>query len=427
MNMLLNKKEIPEHLLKFFKPVGQLNSGNDAMVPARLALALQADGWIVRSELPWCKRSPMPESCTNRPAKSLESVFMLVKRQGYYSDFEAVKKVQSTPAEAIIARVESARRSQIEANRVRAADDTRVATTGRIIGQETTCEAYASGFRNFWQADLWFESVDKPHGLTGITIDGEDELVGLDATSQGYKGAHFATYPPGLIRPLIQAGTSERGACPGCGAPWVRVTGRRVLRRERPNQYVKRTGEEGTGNTCANDVAGVESRTLGWRPGCGCYGLELIGAQPREPVKNAKEVGMVVCPSTPPVPAASSGAREDLVDYEAKHAAWVVAYERWIADWERLQPLYDACAIVPCTMLDPFLGSGTTSVVSLRLGRRSVGIELSEAYIRENAVPRIEGCLLDLRRTELLPRRKGETGVRGRVVERPRGKSENCP
>jgi hypothetical protein len=44
--------------------------------------------------------------------------------------------------------------------------------------------------------------------------------------TQPYPGAHFATFPPKLIEPAIKAGTSERGVCPECGAPWERVVER---------------------------------------------------------------------------------------------------------------------------------------------------------------------------------------------------------
>lgn len=45
--------------------------------------------------------------------------------------------------------------------------------------------------------------------------------------TQPYPGAHFATFPEALVAPCIKAGTSERGVCPECGAPWQRVDGAR--------------------------------------------------------------------------------------------------------------------------------------------------------------------------------------------------------
>ena len=50
---------------------------------------------------------------------------------------------------------------------------------------------------------------------------------------------------------------------------------------------------------------------------------------------------------------------------------------------------------VPCTTLDPFCGAATVAMVSLRHGRRSIGIDLSEQYLAGNARPRIEGELRD--------------------------------
>ncbi len=62
------------------------------MIPARLAIRLQDDGWWVRSDIAWCKRAPMPESCTDRPTSAWEHVFLLTKSARYYYDAEAVKE-----------------------------------------------------------------------------------------------------------------------------------------------------------------------------------------------------------------------------------------------------------------------------------------------------------------------------------------------
>ena len=144
--------------------------------------------------------------------------------------------------------------------------------------------------------------------------------------SESYPGAHFATFPKKLIGPCIKAGVSEHGVCADCGAPWKRVTNEEKLVRERPNDYVKRTGEEGTGNSCPNSVNGVEVKTLGWEPSCEC-------------------------------------------ECEDVH---------------------------PGVVLDPFVGSGTTCSVAILHGKYSIGIDLSEDYLRDNAIPRIEGTLLSI-------------------------------
>lgn len=153
-------------------------------------------------------------------------------------------------------------------------------------------------------------------------------------SSAGYPGAHFATFPPKLIEPMILAGTSAHGRCTECGAPWRRVVERVAVARQRPNGIG--TDEKMCSSKALreNDQQAdwIESKTLGWEPGCGC-------------------------------------------DAE----------------------------VAPCVVLDPFVGSGTTCATALKLGRRSVGIDLSEKYLRENAVPRISAAARKKRLEWLLP------------------------
>jgi len=69
------------------------NSGKDLlMMPARVALALQADGWWLRSDIIWSKPNPMPESVRDRPTSAHEHIFLLTKGPRYYWDAEAVRE-----------------------------------------------------------------------------------------------------------------------------------------------------------------------------------------------------------------------------------------------------------------------------------------------------------------------------------------------
>jgi DNA modification methylase len=65
-------------------------------IPWRLALALQDDGWYLRSDIIWHKTNAMPESVTDRPTKSHEYLFLLSKSEKYFFDAEAVKEPHST-------------------------------------------------------------------------------------------------------------------------------------------------------------------------------------------------------------------------------------------------------------------------------------------------------------------------------------------
>jgi len=239
-------------------------------IPWMVAMALQADGWYLRSDIIWAKPNPMPESVTDRPTKSHEHVFMLAQSERYFWDREAVKQ-------PIIA----------QARRTRDNGESTVDTKRR--GCNTTAGTVGET-RNI--RDVW-------------TI-----------PPQPFAEAHFAVFPEALVRPCILAGTSERGACPECGAPWARV-----VERIRCGASISKPAKLDTIATTGPVTGGVTGRRLGpdiadrtvtsgWRPTCRC-------------------------------------GREDTV---------------------------------PCVVLDPFLGSGTTAKVALDLGRGAVGIELNPEY-----------------------------------------------
>ena len=71
-------------------------------IPWRVAFALQADGWYLRSEITWCKKAPMPESVTDRPTSATEKIFLLTKSADYYYDADAVR---NPPSEAMLREV----------------------------------------------------------------------------------------------------------------------------------------------------------------------------------------------------------------------------------------------------------------------------------------------------------------------------------
>ena len=74
------------------------------MIPARVALALQADGWTLRSDVIWHKPNPMPEAVKDRPTSAHEHVFLLSKKPHYYFDAEAVAEPTVTNGNGGLAR-----------------------------------------------------------------------------------------------------------------------------------------------------------------------------------------------------------------------------------------------------------------------------------------------------------------------------------
>jgi DNA modification methylase len=255
-------------------------------MPWRLAFALQADGWYLRADIIWAKPNPMPESVTDRPTKAHEYVFLLSKSARYFYDADAVRE----PHQGGLA-------------------------GGRQLAQ-----------RRGNRRDVRHVN-GQPHGV-GHNMYGWDHPAGRNLRSvwsipsAPFPDAHFATFPPALASRCIQAGSSERGCCRACGAPWEREGEKELIdvwhRNTRPTKAAFDTraqeqGDQASRRARDGHVSGhaVRFTTTGWAPSCAC------DAAPQ-----------------------------------------------------------------PCTVLDPFAGAGTVGAVAEQLGRHSLLIELSPTYIQ---------------------------------------------
>jgi DNA modification methylase len=255
-------------------------------MPWRLAFALQADGWWLRSDIVWSKPNPMPESVTDRPTKSHEYLFLLTKDARYFYDADAIREEGVTKN-----------------------------MTGHNITDTRLTHGSMSG------GNLGFLKLKEKYHELGVTTLGRNRRTVWEIPTQPYPEAHFATFPEALVEPCIRAGTSGRGACPGCGSPWERVV-------EKGEQIY--TGNGGVTSWKYHDCQMrspsftphhiIERKEVGWSPTCTC-GAEVV------------------------------------VDGEG------------------------VAETVPCVVLDPFGGSGTVAKVARDLGRSSVSIELNPAYV----------------------------------------------
>lgn len=133
--------------------------------------------------------------------------------------------------------------------------------------------------RYFFDLDAIKEKTSAPRNVWTIAND-------------GFKGKHFATYPVALPLRCIKATTSAIGCCPSCGAAWERSTTRKPLKRKRPNDITKRSGADGTGNHCPNTVAGVETKTVGWKPRCECEHAPPVACRVLDPFNGAGTTGV---------------------------------------------------------------------------------------------------------------------------------------
>lgn len=145
-------------------------------IPWRVAFALQADGWYLRQDIIWHKPNPMPESVTDRCTKAHEYIFLLSKAPKYYFDNEAIKV---PPAEGTI------RRGPVSFG----------GEKGRNYKPDKHDPNYRCG------NEQWGRAYEYSNGAV-------NKRSVWTVANKPFKGAHFATFPSGLVETCILAGSS---------------------------------------------------------------------------------------------------------------------------------------------------------------------------------------------------------------------------
>jgi len=233
-------------------------------IPWMVAFALRDDGWYLRSDIIWAKPNPMPESVTDRPTKSHEYIFLLSKRTTYFYDAEAIKEPFS---------------------------DERNGDPGAY--QRTT--AAAKGARNDRQ-DLGFSNEGKGWNTSGDKS-GRNKRTVWTVPSQAYPESHFATFPEDLIKPCILAGTSAKGCCPKCGAPWERVLGE-AKGGTIGASWHDHADDSGMGQRQKHVGEAAfrtyrPAKTLGWQPTCKCGERTTVPCVVCDPFAGSGTTGQV--------------------------------------------------------------------------------------------------------------------------------------
>lgn len=258
------------------KPPAGLKCKDLIGIPWMVAFALRDAGWYLRSEIIWSKRSPMPESVTDRPTKAHEQIFLFSKSKRYYWDLAGCQEPAATG---------NPRGSRF--------DQGKTAGHQRRVSPGPRDDSATRNMRSVWSL-----------------------------SSYPLKAAHFAAFPPELVRRCLSAGISPDGCCASCGTPRERIIEkRRVPTRSGAASKVNRASQhDGSPYEDHSGMVGnrdpqrhcTETVTTGWKPGCKCETADAI----------------------------------------------------------------------PCTVLDPFHGAGTTWKVCQRLGLRYVGIDLNPEYLQ---------------------------------------------
>ena len=260
-------------------------------IPWMLAFALRADGWYLRQDIIWHKPNPMPESVKDRCTKAHEYIFLLSKSPRYYYDYEAVLEPISD---------KSLKRAEY------GWDCDRPSTKNASLGGDGI------------HTEKMGERFVNPAGRNRRSV--------WTIPTSSYKGAHYATFPPKLIEPMILAGCPQI-VCAKCGAPY-----QRVLERVDKRHWIERNNYNTEGK----------------------YSFE-----------NSKKIGRGDA-------ASKTGFKSpEMID-------------------KGFQPTCNCNAgTTSGIVLDPFVGSGTTIMVANQLGRRGIGLDLSFKYLHEDAKKRI--------------------------------------
>lgn len=187
---------------------GYLKPKDLCMIPNRLAIALQEDGWWVRSEIIWHKPNPMPESVYDRPTTAHEKIFLLTKGEDYFYNHEAIREPVTGGSHARKPGPNS-RQNVDQVPRSR-----KPGVTPKSAPEGSNIKAKGSF-----------------HASTGDLVDSRNARNVWTIAPKAFRGAHFATFPPALAERCIKAGvpTSVCGCCgaiEGCG-PICEVFGRK--------------------------------------------------------------------------------------------------------------------------------------------------------------------------------------------------------
>jgi len=169
-------------------------------IPWMLAFALRADGWFLRQDIIWHKPNPMPESVTDRCTKAHEYVFLLSKSAKYHFDSGAIAESAQTwtGRAATFDRSGNAVASHIIPNQSAAQHRPRVNEETRKAIRTNTESRHRS-------------AVVGGQSLLAEPKATRNRRSVWTVATQPYSGAHFATFPPDLIKPCIQAGCPEGG------------------------------------------------------------------------------------------------------------------------------------------------------------------------------------------------------------------------
>jgi DNA modification methylase len=164
---------------------------------------MYSDGWYLRSEITWCKTSPMPESVTDRPTSSTEKIFLFTKSSKYLYNADAVR---NPPSEAMLKQVSEGYNGEalkgFEANGVQNASDVKSriinGARARIDKQRGHIRRH-DGFNDRWDHLTKAEQMACGSNMRNYWLLGPEPYI----------GEHYATFPSEIPKRAILAGSNS--------------------------------------------------------------------------------------------------------------------------------------------------------------------------------------------------------------------------
>ena len=222
-----------EYLRPYHHEGSGLKPKDLCLIPDRVRIAAQADGWWIRQNIIWNKPNIKPESVRDRPVSSYEYIIMMTKSERYYYDAEAVKEPSGDKGSG---------------NKERKFRKDYGGAPGSTSHQ---------GFAVPWEPDGGGRNLRSVWTFPTVPFPAELKRF----------GQHFAVFPKALPEQCIKAATPEAGSCSKCGKPWERVI-------ERTGHINKREPAHCL-NNCPTKIdssgwAPLTRATDKWQPACKC-------------------------------------------------------------------------------------------------------------------------------------------------------------
>ena len=301
---------------------------NKMLVPHRVAIALQSDGWVVRNDVTWVKPNPMPQSVKDRLNTTTEQIFHLTPNPDYWYDLDAIREPHSEYSKEWAER------------------------TSRKSDAGATDDQFASHHESDGLHSKKQDCTSELHPA------GKNPGDVFEVTTKPFPDAHFAVYPPELCEKPLKA-TCPPTVCAECGSPYERVA----------------VDDETIPTPNTDRKQGRRALEIFENSDLSHQHISALRAVGFTDAGQAQEVYDGHGNNTKAVERLAAKAKDVLGGY----AREFLGENRTDTEW---QPTCgcDTDATEPGIALDPFAGAGTTLLKAKALGRRFVGVELNAEY-----------------------------------------------